>query len=65
MLLFGAEVEAVRLTRVNTVVCVQLVFQAELFWTVFALVGFFSSAVSSRLCFVLLCVSSSAELTSC
>lgn len=33
------------LTGVNSVVCVQLVFQAELFGTVLALVGFVSSVV--------------------
>lgn len=53
------------LPSVNSVVCVQLMLQTELFGTVLALVGLFSSVLSSRVCFVLHAISSSTEATSC
>lgn len=53
------------LTGVDSVVCVQLMFQTKLLRAVLALIGFISSVVSSALWFMRCDISSSTEPTSC
>lgn len=58
-------VNALVFTGVNSVVCIQLMFQAKLLGTVLALIRFFSSVVSSHVSFMLHLIFPSTEPTPC